>query len=71
MINIIEKAKSLNKHFDDLSTEEQFKFIIRHINKDVIMEELVWYYDSKFGSPYDSSTLINKIYANKFRLEEV
>jgi len=60
----IKLAKAINPNFDIISTQQQFEFIKKRINADIIKEELEWYYDSKFGCPYDSLTLIHKVNAN-------
>jgi len=70
MREIVEKAKELNPRFNELSTQKQFEFIKRNINKDVIKEELVWYYDSFFGTPYDTTILIRK-HENRNKFKKV
>lgn len=55
MENIIKICKEINPEFDELTTQEQFEFIVNHVNSDVIKEDLVFYYESKFfGWPYSN-----------------
>lgn len=66
MEKIIKKARLLNKDFDNLTVQQQYEFIKSYINKNIIPEELVWYYDSLWGCPYDNLTLQTKVYANTY-----
>ncbi len=70
MLAIINKAKRLNASFDKLSTQRQFEFIVKYVDKNVIMQELIWYYDEQFGCPYETDILIRKSNANRIKLEE-
>jgi len=59
---IIKRAKTINSSFDNLSTQEQYEFINNKIES-MEKEELEFYYDSKFGWPYNSKEFIkNNIY---------
>lgn len=58
---IIEEAKLRNSNFTNMSTQQQYEFIQREIDPYLMKEELEFYYDSKFGWPYDSKQF-NQIY---------
>jgi hypothetical protein len=58
---IIDRARMLEPNFDDMTTQRQYEFIVNNVDKGMIKEELIFYYDSKFGWPYNSINW-NRIY---------
>jgi len=55
---VIEEARLLNPDFDNLSPQEQYEFINTYVDNSFIPEELQFYYDWKFGWPYDSKEFV-------------
>jgi hypothetical protein len=55
---IIANAMRLNPNFVNLTTQQQYEYLKLNLDKDLMKEELEFYYDSKFGWPYDSKEFI-------------
>jgi hypothetical protein len=55
---IIEQARLLNPDFDNMFPQQQYEFINQYVDNSFIKEDLEFYYDWKFGWPYDSKEFI-------------
>ncbi|MCK9429326.1 MAG: hypothetical protein M0R17_04930 [Candidatus Omnitrophica bacterium] len=49
--SIINDAVRLNPNFPNLTTQQQYEYIQRNLEPELIKEELEFYYDSKFEKP--------------------
>jgi hypothetical protein len=49
MKKVIEKARLLNPNFDELTVQQQYEFIKGNINRNIIPEELAYYYNSQWN----------------------
>jgi len=58
IIQVVERARLINPNFDNMSPQQQYEFINQNVDNSFIQEELEFYYDMKFGWPYDSKEFI-------------